>query len=95
MILQPCSAELTRIHYYDRNKSERNWAITPISRQIDNNNVVIKKNVFGQHWVLKISENRDIKKKSKARVVIYVLVICSLICAVFCGILFSVGKNNL
>lgn len=98
MILQPCSVELTKIHYYDKNKTERNCPIPTISREIDNNhfnsNIIIKKNIFGQRWVLKINESGNIKKKSKVRVIIYVLVICSLITAVSFGILLSIGKIN-
>lgn len=95
MILQPCSVELTKIHYYDKNKTERNWAIPTISREIENSynsNILIKKNVFGQRWVLKINENSNIKKKSKVRVVTYVIVVCSLIIAVGFGLYFSIGE---
>lgn len=95
MILQPCNVELTKIHYYDKNITERNTVIPTISREIDNNNfnsnIIIKRNVFGQRWVLKINETRNNKPKPRYRVVVYVLVVCSLIIAVCFGIFFSIG----
>lgn len=96
MILQPCSVELKRIYYYEKEKNlEENWVIPTISSQVDNKNVIIKRNIFGHRWVLKINDNSPPKKsKPKLRVVLYVLVICSLIIAVCFGIIASIGKSS-
>lgn len=96
MILQPCGAELQRIYYYEKEKKvEENWVIPTISSQIDNKNIIIKKNIFGHRWVLKINENNKPKKsKPKLRVVIYVFVVCSLLTAVCFGLFASIGKSS-
>lgn len=97
MILQPCNVELTKIHYYDHTKRENNLAISTISREVCQNNfnrnVIIKRNVFGHRWVLRINDGeRGGKKKKRLRVVVYILVFCSIIVAVCFGIFFSVCK---
>ncbi|XP_018572381.1 low-density lipoprotein receptor-related protein 2-like [Anoplophora glabripennis] len=99
MILQPCNVELTKIHYYDRSKRESNLAISTISREVCQNNfnrnVIIKKNVFGHRWVLRINDGEGVhKKRKKLRVVVYILVFCSIVVAVCFGVFFSIYKNK-
>ncbi|KAG5895356.1 hypothetical protein JTB14_003153 [Gonioctena quinquepunctata] len=95
MILQPCNVELTKIHYYDKSRKEMNLKISTISQEVFENsynkNVIIKRNVIGHRWVLRINEqNEDFEKKSKLRIVLYVLVFCSIVVAVVFGIFLSV-----
>ncbi|KAJ8956295.1 hypothetical protein NQ318_015031 [Aromia moschata] len=99
MIPRPCGVELTKVHYYDKRKDVGRPGIYSISREVHQNdfnrNVIIKRNIFGHRWVLKINEDAGEakKKKARAKLVVYVLVSCSIVIAVCFGILFSVDKN--
>ncbi|XP_074029553.1 uncharacterized protein isoform X2 [Leptinotarsa decemlineata] len=96
MILQPSNVELTKVHYYGKNGNDRNLRISTISREVYENsynrNVIIKRNIFGQRWVLRINERDDLKKTHKYRIALYVLVFCSILLAVASGIFFSLDK---
>lgn len=88
--------ELTKVHYYDSDKLNRNVEITTISRQLTINtdrNPIIKKNIFGHRWVLKINDNKNVKnKRCNFKVILYVFVFFCLILAVAFGIYFTLGK---
>ncbi|CAG9772742.1 unnamed protein product [Ceutorhynchus assimilis] len=99
MILQPCNVELTKVHYYDRNKRSQNMSVSTISREMYQNsfnkNMIIKKNIFGHRWVLKINEQIDPEPKKKNQFLfVYILVFISLILAVSFGIIFSLDYNT-
>lgn len=91
MILQPVNVQLTKVHYYDKFKG-----IKTVSREVFENefnrNVVIKSNIFGHKWVLKVNEQESCKKKSRLKLVVYVLVCCCIIIAVSFGVFLSIGK---
>lgn len=101
MILQNCNVELTKVHYYDINHTGRNLQISTISRSESpfqktyKQNTVIKKNIFGHKWVLKINENNENLKKSKVKLIVYVLVFVCIIVAVCFGVFFTIGKLHL
>lgn len=93
------SVELTRVHFFDPNRYERNIEIPTISREVFQNsfntNTIIKKNIFGHKWVLKINENQDDEKeKCSGKVIVYIWVFCCIIVAISFGIYFSVGKSK-
>ncbi|XP_060532792.1 low-density lipoprotein receptor-related protein 5-like isoform X2 [Cylas formicarius] len=98
MILQPCNVELTKVHYYDTSKRNQNVSISTISREIAQNgfnrNVLIKKNIFGHRWVLRINELDDrLKKKPPGRKrTLYVVVFCFIVVAISSGIFFSLDR---
>ncbi|KAL1502556.1 hypothetical protein ABEB36_007681 [Hypothenemus hampei] len=101
MILQPCNVELTKIHYYDQSKRSRNMSVSTISREVYQNgfnkNMLIKKNVFGRKWVLKINEQMDEepKKLHKSKLIIFICVslfVCIILALCF-GIIFSLDYN--
>ncbi|XP_030755189.1 low-density lipoprotein receptor-related protein-like [Sitophilus oryzae] len=99
MILQPSNVELTKVYWYDKNKRAQNMSVSTISREVYQNsfnkNAIIKKNIFGQRWVLKINEVEVLKKKEsvKWKTYAYIFVFCSLVLAVGCGIFFSFDHN--
>lgn len=55
---------------------------------------IIKSNVFGHRWVLRINENerQAIKRRSRWKMMLYALVFCCILLALCFGIFFSVGK---
>lgn len=91
MILQTNNkVELTKIHYYGRNVD----TINTISRQIYNkqNNIIIKNNIFGHRWILKVNEPPNQKKSNKIKLVLYIFVFCCIVIAICFGIYFTLGK---
>lgn len=104
--------ELTKVHYYyyndDKLDDNRRDEIITISRHIVNNNFnykpIIKKNIFGHRWVLKINEvNNDVSKtkttstttstkKCNFKFIVYVSVFFCLILAIAFGIYFTLGN---
>ncbi|CAG9815028.1 unnamed protein product [Phaedon cochleariae] len=98
MILSPTNIELTKIHYYDekirRQQENLKFSSREHTQNEFNKNVIIKRNVFGRRWVLKINEtDRQDEKEKKTKVVVYVLVFCSIIVAVGFGIFLSFDKR--
>ncbi|XP_050312329.1 uncharacterized protein LOC126747627 [Anthonomus grandis grandis] len=100
MILQPCNVELTKVHYYDQTKRSHNMGISTISREMHENdfnkNMMIKKNIFGHRWVLKINEqqNNDLKSKIQRKyLTLYIIVVFCIIVAVSFGIIFSIDHD--
>lgn len=96
-MIPPSTVQLTRVHFYDPSRNERNVEIPSVSREVFrydlDKNRVIKKNIFGHKWVLKINENQDVKKKKcSGKVIVYVWVFCCIIIAICFGIYFSIGK---
>lgn len=87
--------ELTKVHYYDNDKLERNIEISTISRNVNtiHDKPIIKKNIFGHRWVLKINENENYHKhKCNIKVILYILVFCCIIIAIGFGVYLSFGK---
>lgn len=95
MILQPSNVELTKIHYYEKNLCGEK--IPTISQEIEDKNldrnVIIKKNIFGHKWVLKVNENDDEVKKSKLKLVLYIWVFLSITTAFGFGIFFALNNT--
>lgn len=88
--------ELTKVHYYNASRRGRNAQIFTISGNADHNlkvtkKCVIKKNIFGHKWVLKVNEIENLKK-SRTKHVLYILVFVCIIVAVSFGVIFSIGK---
>ncbi|RZC35245.1 low-density lipoprotein receptor-related protein 6 [Asbolus verrucosus] len=98
MILQPTTVELTKIQYYDSKNAEP-LVIPTISREIFDNhvnsNVIIKKNIFGHRWVLKINEIGGGGDKFHWRLIVYVLVFSCIIIAVAFGLYLTFDKSSL
>ncbi|KAF5291761.1 hypothetical protein FQA39_LY14249 [Lamprigera yunnana] len=92
MILHNCNVELTKVHYRDDDRG-----ISIISRSdplfVPPKNTLIKKNIFGHTWILKINESDDDFKKSKTKIVAYTLIFGSIVTVVFFGIFFSIDTS--
>ncbi|XP_048521637.1 low-density lipoprotein receptor-related protein 1 isoform X2 [Dendroctonus ponderosae] len=79
----------------------QNMSVSTISREMYQNgfnkNVMIKRDMFGHKWILKINEQKsqDPKKKNRLKLMllIYVSVFFSTILALCCGIIFSLDYN--
>ncbi|XP_057656222.1 low-density lipoprotein receptor-related protein-like [Diorhabda carinulata] len=97
MILQPSNVELTKIHYYEKNN--QNISSYTISKKVDDRNfgnkkVIIKKNVFGHRWVLQINDDDvRIKRNSKVKVLVYMLVFLSILLVVGFGIFLTLDNT--
>lgn len=95
--MQPSTVELTKVHYYEKDREGVNAPIPTISRAMFEsailNEKIIKKNIFGHKWVLKINESERVKKRPRWKVVVYVLVLSCIVIAVCFGIYFSIGKE--
>lgn len=94
------NVQLTRVHYYDEATSRGNVEIPTVSRQVHRNiadeGVVIKRNVFGHKWVLRINPpDEPRKKKCSAKVLVYLWVLCCIVTAVCFGLYFTIGKRRL
>lgn len=100
------AVELTKVRYYDGHKNhEDDLQVPPITRhtyQDANREAIIKRNVFGHRWVLKINDEEQeddrnthqskIANPRNLKVVVYVLVFCCIIVAVCFGFYFSLGE---
>lgn len=92
------NVQLTKIHYYDSKRLNRHIEIATISRKVHQNcfrdNPIVKKNIFGHRWILKVNESvsEESKRKIDAKLVLYILVFASISVAVCSGIYFSLGK---
>ncbi|KAK4877816.1 hypothetical protein RN001_010322 [Aquatica leii] len=53
-------------------------------------NSIIKRNIFGHKWILKVNETEDINKTSKIKIAAYSLVFTSILIAVCFGIFVSI-----
>ncbi|KAK9887585.1 hypothetical protein WA026_023470 [Henosepilachna vigintioctopunctata] len=89
------NVELTKVHYFEPTKQHRNVAIHTISQEVFDNtfnkNVIIKKNIFGHKWVLKINEV-DIgtaKKKYSSRFWVYSAVFACILVTVMGSLFFT------
>ncbi|XP_018323596.1 vitellogenin receptor-like [Agrilus planipennis] len=91
------NVQLTKVYYYDRNNRHRNMEIFTLTRETLENKInkdkIIKKNIFGHRWILKINEVEGIKRQSSGKLVVYLLVAFSLIIAVVFGIVFFVDAK--
>lgn len=99
MILQPSAVELTKVRYYDGHRGHRRdqapATVPTISRGTATRDAIIKRNVFGHRWVLRINEHEPESKledTKSLRVVVYVLVFCCIVVAVCFGFYFSFGE---
>ncbi|XP_076256761.1 uncharacterized protein LOC143194081 [Rhynchophorus ferrugineus] len=99
MILQPCNVELTKVYYYDINKRSQNVSISTVSGKKFENSIneysIIKNNIFGQRWLLKINEFEDIRKESifNLKICAYAFVFFTLLLAIGFGIFYSFDNN--
>ncbi|XP_044764565.1 vitellogenin receptor-like [Coccinella septempunctata] len=89
------NVELTKVHYFEPAKHHRNVEISSISREVFQNtfnkNLIIKKNVFGHKWVLKINEldGDSLKKRKSVRCLLYCVVFSCILFAVLSGLFFT------
>ncbi|XP_066260386.1 LDL receptor repeat-containing protein egg-2-like [Euwallacea similis] len=102
MILQPNNVELTKVHYYDKTRWSQNMSVSTISREVHQNNynknILVKNNVFGHKWVLRINQgasNEDPKRGKRRKVLVFlcVSVFLSIIIALFLGVVLSLDFN--
>ncbi|KAK9745300.1 Low-density lipoprotein receptor domain class A [Popillia japonica] len=92
------TVQLTKVHFYDPARCDRNLEIATISRDIFRcelaKNPIIKRNIFGHKWVLKINENQDGEKhKCTAKIIVYIWVFCCIIVAIAFGIYFTIESK--
>ncbi|XP_045469278.1 sortilin-related receptor-like [Harmonia axyridis] len=89
------NVELTKVHYFDASRHHRNIEVPTVSREVFQNtfnrNLIIKKNVFGHKWVLKINEHDegDIKKSRTVKCLVYCIVFSSILLAIASGAFFA------
>lgn len=90
----PSVVELRKVSYYDAGRP----SISTISREMFEHDAardaIIKKNVFGHRWVLKINEVEAPAKneRRRLRVVVYLVVFCCIVAVVLFGMYFTLGK---
>lgn len=92
------NVELTKVHYYS---GDRELPVYSISGRLGSDraqkSLIIKKNIFGHKWVLKINEDLEgeVKKKKKKRGIRFALysavTFCILVALIF-GLYFAFGK---
>ncbi|KAI4454818.1 ldl receptor-like superfamily [Holotrichia oblita] len=92
------TVQLTKVHFYDPTRCEMNLEIPTISRDIFRcdleKNPIIKRNIFGHKWVLKINENQNSeKKKCSGKVIVYIWVFCCIVVAIAFGIYLSIESK--
>lgn len=89
------NVELTKVHYFEPARHHRNVEMIPtISEEVYQNtfnkNLIIKKNIFGHKWVLKVNElNGNVKKKRSLRCLLYCVVFLCILLAVLSGVFFT------
>ncbi|KAL3270992.1 hypothetical protein HHI36_021495 [Cryptolaemus montrouzieri] len=94
------NVELTKVHYFEPNKHHRNVSIPTVSQEVFENtfnrNVIIKKNIFGHKWVLKINEleNGNIKKKKSVKCWIYSAVFLCILVAVASSLFYTLDLEK-
>ncbi|GJQ85399.1 hypothetical protein Trydic_g10173 [Trypoxylus dichotomus] len=92
------TVQLTKVHFYDPARSERNIELPSISREVFHYNLnrspLIKRNIFSHKWVLKINENQeDEKERFRGKVLVYIWVFCCIIVAIGFGIYFTIESR--
>lgn len=88
--------QLTKIYYYGANNR---FEVPTVSRQVSLGNCgIVKKNIFGGKWVLRINEPEGGEKKESLGILVtglFVVILCLILVGLaVLAVLFSKGKSS-